>query len=126
MVDIDGMVSRLMQLMQDANMATALGCRSEYSQTELILVDCLRTTESENNASRLDFLKSYGVESCISFESIAKGFLVFGKSRRIENNEVVIIAGALQIAESIFGKCVMTCITGEIQFCIGSREIDSF
>jgi hypothetical protein len=38
MIDIDRMVSRLMQLVQDADTAVCLRCRREHSGPELVLV----------------------------------------------------------------------------------------
>ena len=41
MIDVDGMIGRLVKLMQDANLALGLCCSSEDSQAELVLVDSL-------------------------------------------------------------------------------------
>ena len=41
MVDVDGVVGRLVQLVQDAHMASALGGRCEHSQAELLFADSL-------------------------------------------------------------------------------------
>ena len=41
MVDIDRVVGRLMQLVQDADVTATLCCCSKHGQTELVLVDSL-------------------------------------------------------------------------------------
>lgn len=58
MVDIDGMVGRLMQLMKDTHAASALRGGSEHGGTEVVLAYHLRTTEREQDAARLDLLKA--------------------------------------------------------------------
>ena len=41
MVDVDGVVGRLVQLMEDAHLATGRGCCCEDCRAELVFVDCL-------------------------------------------------------------------------------------
>ena len=49
---------------------------------------------------------------------------MFGKSRRIQNDQVVIASHLFQVFECIFGKCLVTRIAGEIQLyvLIGQRD----
>ena len=89
-IDADGVVGRLVKLVKDADVSAALGCRSEYGQTELVLVYCLRTAEGEEYAARLDLAEGHGIEPGIAFQGVAQGIAMFGKGRRFEYNEVVV------------------------------------
>ena len=55
MIDVDGMVGGLVQLMEDAHVAAALGSSREHRHAELVLGDRLRTGEGEEDASGTDF-----------------------------------------------------------------------
>ena len=114
MVDVDGMVGWLVQLMEDAHIATCLGCCCEDRRTELVFVHCLRTTESEQNAAWLYFLKGFSIQSCITLQCIAQGILVLGKGWRVENDEVVRCLHLLHELEGIFCVCLMTLVVREV------------
>ena len=66
MIDVDGMIGWLMQLVQDAHLATGNGSCGKYGHSELVLVDGLRTTESEEDATRLYLLKGLLIDSSIA------------------------------------------------------------
>ena len=53
MIDVDGMICRLMQLMQDTHTAATYGSSSEDSKPELLLIHCLRAAEGEQYSARL-------------------------------------------------------------------------
>ncbi len=52
MVNIDGMVGRLMQLMQDSDLTVGLYGSSEHGITEILLCHNLRTTECKRGYRR--------------------------------------------------------------------------
>ena len=66
MVDVDGVVSWLVKLMQDAYVAFALSCSCEHGETELVFVDCLRTRKSKDDASRTNFGKCCCIKARIA------------------------------------------------------------
>jgi len=111
MIYVDGVVCRLMQLMQYAHVSSALRRCRKYCQTELILVHSLRATECKHNAARLNLAKGDGVKTRIPLQRTWQSVLVLGKGRGVKHNEVVVAASLLQEFEGIFGKSLMTCIT---------------
>ena len=116
MIDVDGMVGRLMQLMQDAHLAPChCRCR-EDCRAEVVLVDSLRATEGKEYASGLYHLEGLGVELCISAQGIVQGILVFGKCGRVEDDEVVRgdDGRLLHELEGIFGKGFMPFVAREV------------
>lgn len=125
MVDVDGVVGGLVELMENADVATALGSSCEHRETELVLVDCLRTREGEDNSAWLDFLKGDGVETRVAFESIAQGILVLSKGWRVEHDEVVVATCAVEKSEGVFGISLVARIFGEVEGDVAACEFDS-
>lgn len=123
-VDIDGVISGLMELVEDAHMSTTLSSCCEDGKTELVLVDSLTAAESEYNAARAYLLESYSVETSVALESIAQSILVLGKSWRVEHDEIVVATGTFEILESVFAEAFVLCI-GEVESNIGIGELDS-
>ena len=62
MVDVDGMVGWLVQLMEDADFSLCHCCGSEDCHSELVLVDGLRAAEGEEDTAGLYLFESFGVE----------------------------------------------------------------
>ena len=124
MIDIDGMIGWLMQLMQDTHLTTCLGSSRKDGIAEMILGNHLRTTESKEDATRLDNLEGLVVQTGIALQRIMQRPTVLGKGRRIEDYQVVLVVGALQILESILTEGLMTSVTREIQLYITIRELD--
>ena len=89
MVDVDGVIGRLVQLVQDAYLAACLGGSSEDGIAEMVLRDYLRTGEREQNASLSDSLESLVVQTCIALQRIVQCPAVLGKSRWVKDNQVV-------------------------------------
>ena len=125
MIDIDGMICRLMQLMQDTHTTAAYGSSSEDSKPELLLIHCLRAAEGEQNTARRHFLKCTCVQLCIAAQCILQRVLMFGKGRWIQDDEVILRFHLVQEAEGIFGKSLMTQIVWEIQADIVIYQLDS-
>ena len=124
MEDVDGVIGRLMELMEDAHIAMGKsGCR-EDSIAEIILGDHLRTREGEENTSWLDFLQRLHIQSCISLEGIVESAAVLGKCGRVEDYEVVVASSLVEIFEGILAESLVALITGEIEFDILGGEFD--
>ena len=49
---------------------------------------------------------------------------VLGKGRRVENDEVILVAGFLQELEGVLAKSLMAGVTREIEFHIGTCQFD--
>lgn len=126
MVYIDGMVGRLVQLVQDAHLATCLRGSREDSIAKLIFGNNLAATESKENSARLDLFKGFVIETGITLQSIVECAAVLGKGRRIKDDEVVGTTGFLQKFESIAAISLMARVTGEIEFNILFGEFDGF
>ena len=89
MIDVDGMVGWLVQLVQNANLAASQCSSREDCHAELVFIDGLRAAEREEDAARLYHLESLGVELRVAAQGILQGILVLGKSRRVEDDEVI-------------------------------------
>ena len=70
MVYIHRVVSRLRQLMQDADVSTRHGGRTEDGQTELLLVHRLRAREGKEDASRTNLFESLGIQFLVTLQSV--------------------------------------------------------
>ncbi len=126
MIDIDGMIGRLMQLMKDPNLSPSLCSSCENRVTEVFLRHHLRTTEGKEYATRLYLLQGLHVQSGITFEGMRESPTVLCESRRIENNKIVLVASLFEVPEGILAERLMTSVTGEIEFYITVREFDGF
>lgn len=80
MIDIDGMIGRLMNLMQDAHLAVGLDCSSKYRITEVLLRHNLRAAEREEDASRLDALQTLHIKARVALERVAQSCAMLGKA----------------------------------------------
>ena len=124
MVDVDGMVGRLMELVKDADTAPNFGSSTEHSTTEIVLSHHLRAGEGEKDTARRHPFKGRCIEFLIASQGIVKHFLVLGKCGRIEDDKVVgespldacEATWILEKIESIGSIGTMTWIAWEIQF----------
>ena len=66
MINIYGVISRLVKLVKDTYIAPALSCGSEDGQPELVFVDGLRATECEQYSAGLNILHSFEIEARIA------------------------------------------------------------
>ena len=85
------MIGRLMQLVQNTNITSALRSGCKNSQTELILTDSLGTTEREKNSAAPNLAHSLQVQASITLQSISYGFFMLRKGRWIQHDEVISI-----------------------------------
>ena len=67
MIDIDGMIGGLMQLMEDAHLTACLSSSREDGIAEMILGNHLRTAERKEDATLLNFLESLVIQAGIAF-----------------------------------------------------------
>ena len=86
MVDIDGVVGGLGELVQDAHLAAALGGGGEHRHAELLLGHRLRAREGEQHSPTLYLAESLGVEASVAHEGVLQRALMLGERRRVENN----------------------------------------
>ena len=126
MINIHRMVGRLRQLVQDAHATSGHGGSRKDSCAEIFLADSLRTGESEQDASRFDFLESFHIQFAIALQGIAQGIPVFGKGGWVEDNQVILVAHTVQIFKGILGKGSVTAITREIQLYILIGKVNRF
>lgn len=123
MIDADGMVSRLVELMKDAHVTTALGSSGEDGKAELVFVDGLTATEGKDDAAGTNLLEGNGVEARVAFECVAESVLVLGEGRRVEDNEVVVAASTLEIFEGILAESFVLSV-GEVESDVSVGEFD--
>ena len=126
MVDIDRVIRRLMELVQDAHLATSLSCSSEDSVAEVVFCHHLTATEREKNTPRHNLFQSLGIEPCVSFQCIVQSPSVFCKSRRIEDDEVISCIRSIQVFESVLAERLVAVILGEIQCHILIGQLNGF
>lgn len=115
MIDINRMIGRLVQLVQDTHLPLGKGCRREYRIAEMVLRHHLRTGEGKEDAPFLYLLESLLVQPGIALQGVMQGTTVLGERRRVEDDEVVIGTCLLQILEGILTICLMTGIAREVQ-----------
>ena len=116
-INVDGMVGWLGELVQDAHLSLGLGCCTENCKPELVLVHRLGTGKGEQDAAGGQFLECLGIEAAIAYQGIAQGTLVLGECRRVENDQVIgILLHVVEEFEGILGKGAVTSVLGsEIQ-----------
>ena len=110
MVDVDGVVGGLVQLVEDAHLASCLGCRREHRLAEMLLADHLRATEGEEDATLADTLKSLDVEARIALEGVAQRATVLGEGGRVEDDQVVLVVVAVEILEGVLAESLMAMV----------------
>ena len=89
-VDIDRMVLRLMQLMQDTHFASHLRCCTEDRQPESLFIHGLRTREGKQDTTRTDLLNRFGIDTLVTAQGILNGITMLGKRRGIQDDQVII------------------------------------
>ena len=91
----------------------------------MLLADHLRTGEGKQDTTRLNLFESNGIQLPVPLQGIPQYILVFGKSRWIQDDEIVVMSHLFQKLESILRIRRMTCITREVQFHISVRQRNS-
>ena len=124
MEDIDGMVGWLMELMEDAHIATGKSGGGKDGIAEIVLGHHLRTGEGEENAARTNLLEGLEIKTGITLQCIVKGTTVLGKCRGVEDDEVVVATGTVEILEGILAEGFMTTVVVEVETDIASGQFD--
>ena len=127
MVNVDGVVSGLMKLMEYADVAPGLGSGSENGEAELLGTDGLGAAEREDYAARTDLAESERVKAGISTQGAAQHVTVLGKSRRVKDDEVVVARShVVEVTEGIVGKSLVTFSYGrrKVEGDVGTRQVD--
>lgn len=126
MINVYGVIGRLMELMEDSHPAARLRGSGEYGLTEVIFRHNLRATEGEEYSSMTNLLQPFDIQPSIAAETIAQSLTVLGKGRRVEDDEVVGVVVLIEIFESILGVSLMAAVTGEVEVDIGTCELNGF
>ncbi len=132
----------MMQLVQDAYTPTRSSCCGEDSCTELIFGHDLRAAECEEDAARRQFLECLLVKTCVALECVVERILMFGESRRVEDDEIVrtftifgfsillLAVGtcrdAVEKSEGIVLICGVTRVIRKVETDVGIGEVDGF
>lgn len=103
----------------------SLGSRREHRLTELILRDDLATTKREQDATALDTLQAFYVQSDIPLQGIPQRTSVLCKGWRVEYDEVVLAVVFIHKLECIIAESLVSVILREIQSDIPVRKVDS-
>ena len=124
MIDVDGMIGWLMKLMQNAYATTALSRCREYSIAEIVFRNNLRAAESKQKSSLTNSFESLDVQSDITFQRIVQSRAVLGKSRWVENNQVVLSVGGIEELKGILTESLMTLVARKIELYILVGQLD--
>lgn len=125
MIDVYRMVSRLVKLVQDANLTTSLSSSCEDSIAEIVFGNNLRTREGEDYATRFNLLKSLHIKTGVALESITQSSTMLGKGWWVENDKVVVVASLIEVFEGILAISHMTLVIRKIEVDILSGQFDS-
>ena len=126
MVDVDGVVFGLCKLMKDSD-TTSRSCGSrEHRQAELLLRHCLRAGECKEDAAGEDFLECFCVEFSVADEGVSQGTFMLCESRRVEDYQVVAAVDVVEKSERVLLEGLVARVAGEVEFDVGSGELDSF
>ena len=118
------MIGWLMQLVQDANLSSCLGCCSKHSVAEIILGNHLRAAEGEEDSTLLDSLQALHVQAGISLQRIAQRCTVLGKGWRIEDDEIILLVVLIQILERILAECLVAWVAREVESDVFIGQLD--
>ena len=119
------MIGWLMQLVQDANLSSCLGCCSKHSVAEIILGYHLRAAECEEDSTLLNSLQALHVQTGISLQRIAQRRTVLSKGRRIEDDEIILLVVLIQILEGILTECLVAWVSREVESDVLIGQLDS-
>ena len=89
-IDVHRMIGRLRALVQNAHAAPRHGRRREHGRAEVVLCHDLRAGECKQNASMPNLLTRLCIELAIALQGVAQGVFVFGESRGIEYNQIIL------------------------------------
>lgn len=126
-VDVDGVVSGLVQTIEDTDAAAGLGGGGEHGEGKGLLVNDLRAAEREDQASGSDLGDRGGVQTLIGTEGVVQGTSMLGECRRIHDHQIVLVLW--DVAQELYGVGAIACVSGwleTVQEHIPFHHIDGF
>lgn len=112
-VDVDGVVSGLVQTIEDTDAAAGLGGGGEHGEGKVLLVNDLRAAEREDQASGSDLGDRGGVQTLIGTEGVVQGTSMLGECRRIHNHQIVLVLW--DVAQELDGIGAIACVSGWLE-----------
>lgn len=112
-VDVDGVVSGLVQTIEDTDAAAGLGGGGEHSEGKGLLVNDLRAAEREDQASGSDLGDRGGVQTLIGTEGVVQGTSMLGECRRIHDHQIVLVLW--DVAQELDGIGAIACVSGWLE-----------
>lgn len=112
-VDVDGVVSGLVQTIEDTDAAAGLGGGGEHGEGKGILVNDLRAAEREDQASGSDLGDRGGVQTLIGTEGVVQGTSMLGECRRIHDHQIVLVLW--DVAQELDGIGAIACVSGWLE-----------
>lgn len=112
-VDVDGVVSGLVQTIEDTDAAAGLGGGGEHGEGKGLLVNDLRAAEREDQASGSDLGDRGGVQTLIGTEGVVQGTSMLGECRRIHDHQIVLVLG--DVAQELYGVGAIACVSGWLE-----------
>ena len=112
-VDVDGVVSGLVQTIEDTDAAAGLGGGGEHGEGKGLLVNDLRAAEREDQASGSDLGDRGGVQTLIGTEGVVQGTSMLGECRRIHHHQIVLVLW--DVAQELDGIGAIACVSGWLE-----------
>ena len=112
-VDVDGVVSGLVQTIEDTDAAAGLGGGGEHGEGKALLVNDLRAAEREDQASGSDLGDRGGVQTLIGTEGVVQGTSMLGECRRIHDHQSVLVLW--DVAQELDGIGAIACVSGWLE-----------
>lgn len=112
-VDVDGVVSGLVQTIEDTDAAAGLGGGGEHGEGKGLLVNDLRAAEREDQASGSDLGDRGGVQTLIGTEGVVQGTSMLGECRRIHNHQIVLVLW--DVAQELDGIGAIAYVSGWLE-----------
>lgn len=115
----DGMVGALAEMVQHPGVSATFKASGDQRIIEKSLIDHLRAAKRKQQATGLYALHGAGIESLIPLHSVVSLIEAFGKSRRINDNNIVGIGLLAEEVECILGNDI-------VSFCAETIESSIF
>lgn len=112
-VDVDGVVSGLVQTIEDTDAAAGLGGGGEDGEGKGLLVNHLRAAEREDQTSRSDLGDRGGVQALVGAEGVVQGTSMLGECRRIHDHQIVLVLW--DVAQELDGIGAIACVSGWLE-----------
>ena len=112
-VDVDGVVSGLVQTIEDTDAAAGLGGGGEHGEGKGLLVNDLRAAEREDQASGSDLGDRGGVQTLIGTVGVVQGTSMLGECRRIHDHQIVLVLW--DVAQELDGIGAIACVSGWLE-----------